>query len=219
MANTSGLSLAVMVSGQGRGSNMASLIAACADGTIPAKVGVVIGTRTEMPAIVRAKEAGVSTAIVSPRKYEDSPNGYGDTLLATLRKYDIGLICLAGYMRKLPEQVTAIFRHRVMNVHAALLPLFGGQGMYGENVHRAVLESGMKVTGCTVHFVDGEYDTGAIIVQRAVPIVEGDTPQTLAARVLVEEHHAYVEAVRLFAQGRLTLQGHHVHIAPELSSN
>lgn len=213
--NSSGLAIAVMVSGQGRGSNMAALIAACADGTIPARVGIVIGTRSEMPAIVRAKEAGVPTAIVSPRKYEETPDGYGETLLQILQKHNIGLICLAGYMRKLPEQVTSVFRHRVMNIHAALLPLFGGQGMYGENVHQAVLESGMKVTGCTVHLVDEQYDTGAIIVQRAVSIAEDDTPQTLAARVIAEEHRAYVEAVRLFAQGRLSVEGHRVRILPE----
>jgi len=215
MENSSGLAIAVMVSGQGRGSNMAALIAACANGTIPARVGVVIGTRSEMPAIFRAKEAGVATAIVSPRKYEETPDGSGETLLALLQKHNTGLICLAGYMRKLPEQVTSVFRHRVLNVHAALLPLFGGQGMYGENVHRAVLESGMKVTGCTVHFVDEQYDTGAIIVQRVVSIAEDDTPQTLAARVIAEEHRAYVEAVRLFAQGRLSIEGHRVRILPE----
>lgn len=212
MESRAGISVAVMVSGQGRGSNMAALIAACADGTIAGKVGVVIGTRAEMPALVRAQEAGIPTAVVSPRKYEDDPVGYGETLLRLFRKYEIDLICLAGYMRRLPDAVTEIYRHRVMNVHAALLPAFGGQGMYGENVHRAVLDSGVKITGCTVHFVDEEYDSGPIIVQRAVSVEENDTPQTLAARVLTEEHGAYVEAVRLFAQGRLQVEGQRVHI-------
>jgi phosphoribosylglycinamide formyltransferase 1 len=215
MDSTSGVSLAVMVSGQGRGSNMAALISACAEGTIPGKVGVVIGTRADMPALLRAQETGVPTAVVSPRKYEADPAGYGETLLKILRKHEINLICLAGYMRRLPEPMTEIFRHCVMNVHAALLPSFGGQGMYGENVHRAVLESGVKITGCTVHFVDEEYDSGPIIVQRAVAVAEDDTPQTLAARVLTEEHQAYVEAVRLFAQGRLRVEGHRVRVLPE----
>jgi phosphoribosylglycinamide formyltransferase-1 len=103
---------------------------------------------------------------------------------------------------------------RVMNIHPALLPLFGGKGMYGEHVHRAVLESGVKVSGCTVHFVDEHYDTGPIIVQRCVPIEEEDTWETLAARVLAQEHQAYVQAVKLFAQGRLRIEGKRVRILP-----
>jgi len=102
--------------------------------------------------------------------------------------------------------VLLAYRGKVMNIHAALLPLFGGRGMYGENVHRAVLESGMKVSGCTVHFVDEDYDTGPIIIQSAVPVLDNDTPATLSERVLTEEHKSYVRAVKLFAEGRLSIR-------------
>jgi folate-dependent phosphoribosylglycinamide formyltransferase PurN len=115
-------------------------------------------------------------------------------------------------MRLLPRSVVEEYRGRIMNIHPALLPLFGGRGMYGERVHQAVLESGMKVSGCTVHFVDEEYDSGPIILQRTVPVLEGDTPQTLAARVLAQEHRAYTEAIRLFAEDRLRLEGRRVRI-------
>jgi Folate-dependent phosphoribosylglycinamide formyltransferase PurN len=116
-------------------------------------------------------------------------------------------------MLMIPQSIVDRFRDRIMNVHPALLPLFGGKGMYGENVHRAVLESGMKVSGATVHFVDEVYDSGPIIVQAAVPVEESDTPETLAARVLPLEHRLYVEAISLFAAGRLRVEGRRVRIS------
>lgn len=198
------LRIAVLVSGQGRGSNMGALLDGCASGTIPAEVVLVVGTRADAPALLRAREAGVSTAVVSPRKYDGDEAGYATALQRVLDRAGPGLLCLAGYMRKLPSAVLHTYAGRVMNIHNALLPLFGGQGMYGEHVHRAVLESGMKVSGCTVHFVDEHYDTGPIIVQAAVPVLDNDTPGTLAARVLVEEHKSYVRAVKLFAEGKLS---------------
>ncbi|HZP81410.1 MAG TPA: phosphoribosylglycinamide formyltransferase [Chthonomonadaceae bacterium] len=216
-ASAAPLQIAVLVSGKGRGTNLGALLAACASGQIPGRIAVVIGTRADAPAMERAREAGVDAVVLSPRKYEDDEAGYADALLRALQRRNVGLICLAGYMRKLPLPVIEAYRGRIMNVHAALLPLFGGQGMYGEHVHRAVLESGMKVSGCTVHFVDEQYDTGPIIVQTAVPVLEEDTPETLAARVLPEEHRAYVRAVQLFAQGRLRLEGRRVRVLPPAS--
>jgi folate-dependent phosphoribosylglycinamide formyltransferase PurN len=115
-------------------------------------------------------------------------------------------------MRLLPARVVQAYPMRIMNIHPALLPLFGGKGMYGLKVHQAVLESGMKVTGCTVHFVDEQYDTGPIILQRCVPIRSDDTPETLAARVLPVEHETYLEAIRRFVQGRLRVEGKHVRV-------
>lgn len=206
------LRIAVMVSGHGRGTNLQAIIDACASGEIPGRVVVVIGTRADALAMERARNAGVPTVIVSPRHYADNESGYAAALLNTLNAYNVQLLCLAGYMRILPKPVVEAYRGRVMNVHPALLPLFGGKGMYGEHVHRAVLESGMKVSGCTVHFVDEEYDTGPIILQSVVPVYDDDTPETLAARVLPEEHRTYVRAIRLFAEGRLKIEGRRVYV-------
>jgi formyltetrahydrofolate-dependent phosphoribosylglycinamide formyltransferase len=196
-----------MVSGQGRGSNLGAIMAGCSRGEIPGSIVLVIGTRTDSPALERAREAGIPVSVVSPRKYEGDDSAYAAALNRVLGKVSPELVCLAGYMRKLPDDVLNVYSGRVMNIHNALLPLFGGKGMFGENVHRAVLESGMKVSGCTVHFVDGQYDAGPIIVQAAVPVLDNDTPATLAERVLVQEHLSYVRAVRLFALGQLSLEG------------
>ena len=204
------LPIAVLVSGMGRGSNLAALRDACASGHIPGRVALVLGTRRDSPALERARDAGIAVSVVSPRKYEGDEAGYADALLKVLQGRHIGLLCLAGYMRRLPPPVVAAYRGRVMNIHPTLLPLFGGQGMYGENAHRAVLESGMKVSGCTVHFVGDDYDDGPIIAQRAVPVLDSDTPQTLATRVLEQEHLAYAEAVQWFAEGRLRVAGKRV---------
>ncbi|HXG24901.1 MAG TPA: phosphoribosylglycinamide formyltransferase [Chthonomonadales bacterium] len=206
------LRIAVLVSGHGRGSNLQAILDACASGEIPGRVAVVIGTRADAPAMERARNAGVPTVTISPRRYAEDESGYAAALLNTLRAHDVRLICLAGYMRILPQPVVEAYRGKIMNVHPALLPLFGGKGMYGEHVHRAVLESGMKVSGCTVHFVDEHYDTGPIILQATVPVRDDDTPETLAARVLPEEHKTYVCAIRLFAEGRLRIEGKRVRI-------
>lgn len=207
--------IAVLVSGHGRGSNMAALIDACQRGEIAGEVVLVIGTRREAPALQRAAEKGVPTCVVSPRGLDEEE--YARRLLRRLEEARVDLVCLAGYMRLLPTPVVHAYAGRVMNIHPALLPLFGGKGMYGEHVHRAVLESGMKVSGCTVHFVDEHYDTGPIIVQRCVPVEEDDTWESLAARVLAQEHQAYVQAVKLFAEGRLRIEGRRVRILPPTS--
>jgi phosphoribosylglycinamide formyltransferase 1 len=208
------LRIAVMVSGHGRGTNLQALLDACANGELPARIAVVIGTKADAPAMDRARNADVPAVVVSPRKYEEDEAGYAAALLRVLGKYEVGLICLAGYMRILPLEVVTQFHRRILNVHPALLPFFGGKGMYGEHVHRAVLESGMKVTGCTVHFADEQYDTGPIVLQRCVPVQDGDTPEALAARVLPVEHAAYVEAIRLFVEGRLATEGRAVRTKP-----
>jgi formyltetrahydrofolate-dependent phosphoribosylglycinamide formyltransferase len=208
--------IAILVSGHGRGSNMAAIIDACQRGEIDGQVVLVIGTRREAPALQRAAEKGVCTRVISPRQLGEEE--YAQRLLHALGEAQVDLVCLAGYMRLLPVPVVRAYAGRVMNIHPALLPLFGGKGMYGEHVHQAVLESGVKVSGCTVHFVDEHYDTGPIIVQRCVPVEEDDTWETLAARVLVQEHQAYVQAVKLFAEGRLRIEGRRVRILPPTSS-
>jgi len=211
-APTGLLQIAALVSGQGRGSNLGALLDACASGQIAGRIAVVIGTRSDSPALERARAGGAAVTVLSPRKYEEDEAGYAEALLRILRRHRIGLICLTGYMRKLPPAVVSAYAERIMNIHPALLPLFGGKGMFGEHVHRAVLESGMKVSGCTVHFVDEHYDSGPIIVQQAVPVHDADTPATLAARILPEEHRAYALAVQLFASGRLRIEGRRVRV-------
>lgn len=206
--------IAILVSGAGRGSNLQALHDACREGEIAGRIAVVIGSRADAPACDRARSAGLPVHVVSPRRYAGNDPAYARVLLNVLERYQVDLICLAGFLRKLPEDVVRRYSGRILNIHPALLPLFGGQGMYGERVHHAVLASGMKVTGCTVHLVDEHYDTGPIVVQRALSILEDDTPETLAARLLPEEHRAYVEAVRLFAEGRLQTEAGRVHIAP-----
>jgi phosphoribosylglycinamide formyltransferase-1 len=204
--------IAILVSGPSRGSNMQAIIEACRDGRIPdSAVVAVIGARDDAPALQKARALGVATAVVNPREFPE-PDMYADALLWVLQKAQPDLICLAGYMRLLPAQVVQAYPMRIMNIHPALLPLFGGKGMYGLKVHQAAIDSGMKITGCTVHFVDEGYDTGPIILQRCVPIVDDDTPETLAARVLPLEHETYIEAIRLFVQGRLRVEGRRVRV-------
>jgi len=204
--------IAILVSGPSRGSNMQAIIEACRDRRIPdSAVVAVVGARDDAPALQKAHTLSVPTAVVNPREFPD-PDMYGDALLWVLQKAQPDLICLAGYMRLLPAQVVQAYPMRIMNIHPALLPLFGGKGMYGLRVHQAAIDSGMKITGCTVHFVDEGYDTGPIILQRCVPIVDDDTPETLAARVLPVEHETYIEAIRLFVQGRLRVEGRRVRV-------
>ncbi|MCX7925311.1 MAG: phosphoribosylglycinamide formyltransferase [Fimbriimonadales bacterium] len=204
--------IAILVSGPSRGSNMRAIIEACRDGRIPdSEVVAVIGTRDDTPALQNARALGVPTAVVNPKEFPEAEM-YGDALLWVLQKAQPDLICLAGYMRLLPQQVVQAYPLRILNIHPALLPLFGGKGMYGLKVHAAALESGMKVAGCTVHFVDEQYDTGPIVLQRCIPIQDDDTPETLAARLLPVEHETYIEAVRLFVLGKLRVEGRRVRV-------
>lgn len=204
------LRIAVFVGSQGRGSNLMAIHAAIVAGRIPAEIVVVIGSRADAPAIVRAKDAGLLTKIVSPKDRTDAE--YADVLLRVLRSVNADTIALAGYMRRMPSPVVAAFTHRIVNIHPSLLPAFGGHGMYGEKVHRAVIETGVKVSGCTVHFVDEEFDTGPIILQKVVAVEEDDTPHSLAARILPCEHVAFTEALALLAEERLEVIGRQVRI-------
>ena len=190
---------------------MEAIAQACADGRVDGQVVAVVGNYADSPALARARDLGLSASAVSSRQDGDT---YAGALLAALRGADAGLVCLAGYMRKVPDAVLSAYAGRMMNVHAALLPSFGGQGMYGQHIHQAVLDYGAKISGCTVHFVDAGYDTGPVILQAAVPVEENDTAETLAARVLIAEHQTYPEAVGLFAEGRLRVEGRRVRVEP-----
>ena len=174
---------------------------------LAARIVGVIGSQADAPALVRAEEAGLPVRVLSPKKLGEA---YEAELLAELTALGADSLALAGYLRMLPQAVVARFRHRILNTHPALLPAFGGKGMYGHHVHEAVLAYGAKVSGCTVHFVDEEYDTGPAIVQRTVPVLDDDTPDSLAARILPEEHAALVEALSLLASGKLRVEGRRV---------
>ncbi|MBP6963436.1 MAG: phosphoribosylglycinamide formyltransferase [Armatimonadetes bacterium] len=209
------INIAVMISGHGRGSNLQAIIDACKDGRIDGRVAVVIGVKDDAPAMQRARDNGIPAVEVRPKEF-DTDEGYGRRIMDFLSEHQVDLICLAGYMRILPLEIVKAYRARIMNTHAALIPSFCGKGMYGEHVHNAVIEYGAKVSGCTIHFVDEQYDTGPIIIQKCVPVEEGDTPETLAARILPLEHQSYVEAVQLFAQGRLKVEGRIVRVLPSV---
>ena len=189
---------------------MASIAQNCASGTIPgAEIVCVIGTVASSPAIERARSLGLAIRILSA-KSEDFDN----KLASALADLTPDLVCLAGFMRKLPKAILERYENRIINIHPALLPSFGGKGMYGHHVHEAVIAHGCKVTGCSVHFVDEGYDTGPIIVQKCVPVYDTDDPEALGARVLTAEHTAYSEAIALIAQGRVGRTGRVVKINP-----
>lgn len=194
---------------------MESIARACASGAIDGRIVLVLGNFSQSPALARAQSLGLAAdTLPSPAK-NPSPadeDAYSDALLAALDTAQPDLVCLAGYIRKVPLAVVRQYAGRMMNMHNALLPAFGGQGMFGINVHQAAIDYGVKVSGCTVHFVDEHYDTGPIISQSVVPVLDDDTAETLAARVLVAEHQAFPHAVSLFAQGRLQIEARHVRV-------
>jgi phosphoribosylglycinamide formyltransferase 1 len=228
--------IGILLSGRGRGSNMQAIIDACHRGLISGEVVRVISTSPGTPALERARAAGVDALFVDPgepagvqvfgcsgvqgdrpgdlntRTPEHLNTPLDARLLAAFREVDADTVALAGFMRKLGPVFLRAFPQRILNIHAALLPCFGGQGFYGQRVHEAVIESGARFSGATVHFVDEEYDHGPIILQAIVPVEDDDTPDTLAARVLEQEHRIYPEALRLLAEGRLEIRGRRVRI-------
>ena len=202
------LRIAVLLSGGGR--TLLNIQDRIASGELPAEVAVVVASRP-CKGVDRAKAAGLHVTIVP---YKDMPDNeaYSAAITEALDRANVELVCMAGFLSlwRIPPR----YEGKVMNIHPALLPCFGGKGFYGERVHQAVLTAGLKVSGCTVHFVNNEYDAGPIIVQRPVPVEEGDTPETLAARVFQQECIAYPDAIRLFAAGRLKIEGRVVRVLP-----
>ncbi|MDI9637351.1 phosphoribosylglycinamide formyltransferase [Kamptonema cortianum] len=184
--------IAILVGSRGRGSNMAAIIKACQSGQVAAEVVLVVAPSPAAPALKVAQELGVKTSVLSTK----APD-YEKDLVSLLRDHSVDLVCLAGYMTLLPKGVLDAFPKRVLNIHPALLPKFGGKGMYGMHVHEAVIAAKESTSGCTVHFVSEKYDEGAIILQKSCPVEESDTPESLASKVLKLEHQAYVEAIQL----------------------
>ena len=195
--------LAALVSGEG--TTFQALLDACRAGQIPAEMVLLVSSRAGAGALKRARAAGVESAVLEPSKFA-SPAEYSRAVAEECRKRHVDLVCLAGFLTKLEKHFLDEFAGRAMNVHPSLLPAFGGAGFYGRKVHEAVLAAGARVSGCTVHFLDERYDHGPIVSQAAVPVLPGDTSETLAERVGLSEKDIYAQAVRLFAQGRLRLE-------------
>lgn len=191
--------IGVLISG--RGSNLQALIDATRDGRLDASIAVVISNREDAAGLRRARDAGIEAFCLSHRGWP-SRDDYDRALARELSARNIGVVCLAGFMRLLGAPMLDAFPQAILNVHPALLPAFPGT-----DAQRQALEHGVKVAGATVHFVTGDLDSGPIILQRAVPVLEDDTVETLAARILVEEHRVYPEAVKIVLDGGWRIEG------------
>lgn len=200
------LRLAVLLSGSG--TTLQNLIDRSRAGD-PYAIAAVIGSKPDAYGLERAKQADIP-AICIARKEFATTDAYNEALWKEIRTHDVTHVVLAGFMHML--RVPDDFRHKIVNIHPALLPSFGGKGMYGIHVHEAVLEYGAKVTGCTVHFVDEQYDTGPIILQKIVTVREDDTAETLQTRAQETEREALPEALRYIAEERVTVEGRRVRI-------
>ena len=197
--------LGVMASG--RGSDLQSIIDAIKSGQIKAtKIGVVITDKPDVMALERARKAGIVAVCVNRKEYEDRVK-FEEKLVEVLHEYGVTLVILAGFMRILSPYFVREFKNRIMNIHPSLLPSFGGA-----HAHRDVLAYGVKVSGCTVHFVDEGMDSGPIIMQKAVPVLDDDTEDTLAARVLEQEHIIYPKVIELYLAGKIHVNGRQVKI-------
>ncbi len=205
--------LAVLLSGSG--STLENIFSKIDSGFLPAEVEIVIASKTSAYGLVRAEKRGVKTAVVESRAFFNAgvPDwaGMSDAINDVLFSHDIDLICLCGFMCF--YHVPPRYAGRVMNVHPALIPSFCGKGMFGHHVHEAVKQSGVKLSGCTVHFVNNQYDSGPIIIQRCCPVSDTDTPDDIAEKVMQEERIAYPEAIKLFAEGRLRIAGDIVEVS------
>ncbi|PWT91143.1 MAG: phosphoribosylglycinamide formyltransferase [Acidobacteria bacterium] len=196
--------IAVLISG--RGSNLKNLIDACSRNEIPAGITLVISNQADAPGLQYASAAGIESIVLSHKAFT-TRELYDQELLLVLQSKNIDLICLAGFMRLLSPVLIRAYSNRIMNIHPALLPAFPGL-----HAQKQAIEYGAKITGCSVHFVDEGLDSGPIILQKAIEIRDIDTEESLSARLLALEHQAYAEAVRLFFEGRLQVEGRHVRI-------
>lgn len=203
------LRVAVLLSGEG--TSLENLCERIEAGEVPAEVVVVVASRAGAGGLARAARRGIPAHAVPRRAFPDV-GAFNDAIHAVLDRHDPDLVALLGFLS--PFELRGRYNGRCINVHPALIPAFSGQGFYGQRVHEAVLETGARLTGATVHFVDAEYDRGPIILQEAVPVHDDDTPQSLAARVQAVERRLVPEAIRLIAAGRLVIDGRRVRIKP-----
>jgi phosphoribosylglycinamide formyltransferase-1 len=207
------LKTVVLISGIG--TTLRNLLEYQQRGELATDIGLVVSSRPDAPGLEYATGARISQQTIVPGKFA-SDQDYSGAVFGLCRRSEAQLVLMAGFLRRLP--IPADFVGRVMNIHPSLLPAFGGKGYYGLRVHQAVLDYGAKVTGCTVHFVDDHYDHGPIILQRSVSVAEDDTAERLAARVFAEECRAYPQAIGMYADGRLSIEGRRVRVAPSIGT-
>jgi phosphoribosylglycinamide formyltransferase-1 len=201
--------LGVLLSG--RGSNLQAVIDAIEAGTLSARIAVVLSNKKDAAGLERARKHGLTDVFLDPKPFTGQPDGreaYDRAVLEVLQKHEVELVLLAGYMKIVTPVLVKAYEHRMMNIHPSLLPSFPGL-----DVQKKAIDHGCKISGCTVHFVTEGVDEGPIIIQAAVPIHEADTPETLAARILEQEHRIYPCAVQLFAEGKLRVEGRRVIVA------
>jgi len=203
------LKLAVLLTGSG--TTLENLFEKRASGKLAADIVAVVSSRPDAYGLERARKREVPALTIERRKFV-MPEEFSQAIFEALMPYKPDLICLAGFMSLL--QIPEAYKNRVINIHPALLPAFGGKGFYGNKVHESVLKAGCKVTGCTVHVVDNEYDSGPIIAQKAVQVLAGDSVESLAARVQEAEREVYPDVIQLFAEGRLKIENRVVQVLP-----
>lgn len=192
----------IAIFASGSGSNAEAIIRASREGRLSSEVGLVISNNVNAGVLKRAKALEVNNSVIDPRSFE-SEELYITSLFSTLDEHEIDFIALAGYLKLVQPEFIDKYRNRITNIHPALLPSFGGKGFYGMKVHEAVIEAGCKVSGVTIHLVNEKYDRGAIIAQRTLRVLDDDSPESLAERVLKIEHEIYPEALQLFEEGRV----------------
>lgn len=203
----------VAVFASGRGSNLNAIIEAIRKGVLPAHLSLVVSNNASAGALELARSRNIPAVRIRQNDFS-SEEAFSEELLSCLARHEVEFIALAGYMKKIPPQIIGRFRNKITNIHPALLPAFGGPGMYGMHVHEAVLRAGVKITGVTVHLVDEEYDHGPIVLQRPVDVAPYDDAVSLAARVQAVEHEVYPLVLKAFAEGRVTVKGARAWIEP-----
>jgi phosphoribosylglycinamide formyltransferase-1 len=200
------IKIGVLVSG--RGSNLQAVVDNIEKGILSAEISVVISDQPDAFALERARKHGIPAVHLSAKGYKGKRDDYDALLVKELRKHEVDLVILAGFMRIITRTLVSAFPNRIMNIHPALLPSFPGL-----HVQKAAIEHGVRFSGCTVHFVDEGMDTGPIIIQAVVPVLDNDTEDSLSARILVQEHKIFSKAIQLFAEGRLTVKGRRVFVS------
>lgn len=202
------MKIAVLISGSGR--TLKNFIDKAAAGELPLEIGLVISSSAKASGLQHAENAGIATHVCD-RRESASDAAYGEAIFSACRGAEVDYVLMAGFLKLAP--VPEDFAGRVLNIHPSLIPAFCGHGMYGNRVHQAVLDYGAKLTGCTIHFVDNEYDAGPIIWQQPVPVFDDDTADSLAKRVFEAEREAYPHVLKLLAAGKIHLEGRRVKIA------
>jgi len=199
----------ILLSGSGR--TLENLAREREAGRLPIEIALVVSSRPDAGGLEKARRREIPCALVDRREFDDDA-GFSGEVTRRLRAAEVDLVLLAGFVHL--YVIPSEYRGKVLNIHPALLPLFGGPGFYGMRVHRAVRESGARFTGCTVPYATEVYDAGPIVLQRVVPVLDDDTPETIAERVFAEECVAYPEAIRLHLEGRLRIEGRRVRVLP-----